>query len=237
MVQADIAHDIKKTKEETMIEDIELKNEANNVLEENIDEQYNERMKESIKEMISTSSGEYLSSFSNPSVSHSLYVASSTSSTTLPIAPTTSSTPSTSSPITSTTSTTTPPRRRHKMVMGRGGWRRIQEQEAWRRVEEIESHSEESRNLPKEKVVRGRSSEARGRSLSLGFGESVGGVREEVRAEVEEVRERTAELRSEGRKEIMMEERKSSVNLLEFTNFFIITIGVAVFVLLSSGRT
>ena len=77
--------------------------------------------------------------------------------------------------------------------------------------------------------ARGRSSEARGRSLSFEGREEAS--EEETEEVLEEVKEEVIEEREE-----MMMEREASVDLLQFTNFLVVTIGVFVFVLLSSGN-
>ena len=129
-----------------------------------------------------------------------------------------------------------------RRLVGRGGWRQIGRPRApWRgHLEEKEEEEQEEGE-----DERSRSSEARGRSLEL---EDLKVEREEEK-EVEE--QGTVALgRAEGRvalrleKEVatrregrMVVERSSGVDLLKFTNFLIVTVGVAVFIILSSGKT
>ena len=146
----------------------------------------------------------------------------------------TSESPSTTSPTSSAWES--------RRLVGRGGWRQIGRPRApWRgHLEEEEEEKEEEEEGEDE---RSRSSEARGRSLEL---EDLKLEKEEV--EVEE--QGTVALgRAEGRVALRLEkdlvtrregrmvvERSSGVDLLKFTNFLIVTVGVAVFIILSSGK-
>ena len=127
-----------------------------------------------------------------------------------------------------------------RRLVGRGGWRQIGRPRApWRgHLEEKEEEEQEEGE-----DERSRSSEARGRSLEL---DDLKLEKEEV--EVEE--QGTVALgRAEGRVALRLEkdlatrregrmvvERSSGVDLLKFTNFLIVTVGVAVFIILSSGK-
>ena len=127
-----------------------------------------------------------------------------------------------------------------RRLVGRGGWRQIGRPRApWRgHLEEKEEEEQEEGE-----DERSRSSEARGRSLEL---EDL-----KLEKEEEEVEEQgTVALgRAEGRVALRLEkdlvtrregrmvvERSSGVDLLKFTNFLIVTVGVAVFIILSSGK-
>ena len=139
----------------------------------------------------------------------------------------------------STTSSTSSAWESSRLV-GRGGWRQIGRPRApWRgHLEEKEEEEQEEGE-----DERSRSSEARGRSLEL---DDLKLEKEEE--EVEE--EGTVALgRAEGRVALRLEkdlatrregrmvvERSSGVDLLKFTNFLIVTVGVAVFIILSSGK-
>ena len=142
----------------------------------------------------------------------------------------------------STTSSTSAAWESSRLV-GRGGWRQIGRPRApWRgHLEEEEEEMEEEEE--EEEDERSRSSEARGRSLELDD--------LKVEKEEEEVEEQgTVALgRAEGRVALRLEEdlvtrregrmvveRSSGVDLLKFTNFLIVTVGVAVFIILSSGK-
>ena len=146
----------------------------------------------------------------------------------------TSESPSTTSPTSSAWES--------RRLVGRGGWRQIGRPRApWRgHLEEEEEEKEEEEEGEGE---RSRSSEARGRSLEL----------EDLKLEKEEEeleKQGTVALgRPEGRVALRMEEdlvtrregrmvveRSSGVDLLKFTNFLIVTVGVAVFIILSSGK-
>ena len=144
----------------------------------------------------------------------------------------TSESPSTTSPTSSAWES--------RRLVGRGGWRQIGRPRApWRgHLEEKEEEEQEEGE-----DERSRSSEARGRSLEL---DDLKLEKEEE--EVEE--EGTVALgRAEGRVALRLEkdlatrregrmvvERSSGVDLLKFTNFLIVTVGVAVFIILSSGK-
>ena len=127
-----------------------------------------------------------------------------------------------------------------RRLVGRGGWRQIGRPRApWRgHLEEKEEEEQEEGE-----DERSRSSEARGRSLELDD--------LKLEKEEEEVEEQgTVALgRAEGRVALRLEtdlvtrregrmvvERSSGVDLLKFTNFLIVTVGVAVFIILSSGK-
>ena len=127
-----------------------------------------------------------------------------------------------------------------RRLVGRGGWRQIGRPRApWRgHLEEKEEEEQEEGE-----DERSRSSEARGRSLELDD--------LKLEKEEEEVEEQgTVALgRAEGRVALKLEkdlvtrregrmvvERSSGVDLLKFTNFLIVTVGVAVFIILSSGK-
>ena len=162
------------------------------------------------------------------SPSNSSSTSSSTTSTSISSSITFSPPPSSSTPSSSSTTSSTysPPRRRRKLVLGRGGWRRLGE-EGWAGAELRGGEEGEGEE------VRGRSAAARGRSLAL---DSFVTNQEEVvvREEEEMVRsEETAALRSAGEQEMVMA-REGKVDLLHFTNLLIITMGVVVFLLLSS---
>ena len=152
----------------------------------------------------------------------------------------TSESPSTTSPTSSAWES--------RRLVGRGGWRQIGRPRApWRghlEEEEEEKEKEEEKEEEEEgEGERSRSSEARGRSLEL---DDLKLEKEEE--EVEE--EGTVALgRAEGRVALRLEtdlvtrregrmvvERSSGVDLLKFTNFLIVTVGVAVFIILSSGK-
>ena len=145
----------------------------------------------------------------------------------------TSESPSTTSPTSSAWES--------RRLVGRGGWRQIGRPRApWRgHLEEKEEEEQEEGE-----DERSRSSEARGRSLEL----------DDLKLEKEEEEgeeEGTVALgRAEGRVALRLEtdlvtrregrmvvERSSGVDLLKFTNFLIVTVGVAVFIILSSGKT
>ena len=127
-----------------------------------------------------------------------------------------------------------------RRLVGRGGWRQIGRPRApWRgHLEEKEEEEQEEGE-----DERSRSSEARGRSLELDDlklekeeeeGEEEGTValgRAEGRVALR--LEKDLATRREGR---MVVERSSGVDLLKFTNFLIVTVGVAVFIILSSGK-
>ena len=127
-----------------------------------------------------------------------------------------------------------------RRLVGRGGWRQIGRPRApWRgHLEEKEEEEQEEGE-----DERSRSSEARGRSLELDDlklekeeeeGEEQGTValgRAEGRVALR--LEKDLVTRREGR---MVVERSSGVDLLKFTNFLIVTVGVAVFIILSSGK-
>ena len=148
---------------------------------------------------------------------------------------------STSSPPSS--SSTVSPVWESRKLIGRGGWRQIGPSKAsWRgHLEEEEEEENEARSA---EGGRSRSSEARGRSLELDKLSQETEVEEEVvkeqgivalgRAEgrVALRREKESTVRREGR---MVVERSTGVDLLQFTNFLIVTVGVAVFIILSSG--
>ena len=127
-----------------------------------------------------------------------------------------------------------------RKLIGRGGWRQIgPSRTSWRgHLEEQEAREEGGRS---------RSSEARGRSLELDTlslqTQDTGDEEEEVvkkqgvvalgRAEGRvALRGMGEKVRREGR---MVVERSTGVDLLKFTNFLIVTVGVAVFLILSSG--
>ena len=127
-----------------------------------------------------------------------------------------------------------------RKLIGRGGWRQIGlSRTSWRGHLEEQEASEEG--------GRSRSSEARGRSLELDTislqTQDTGEDEEEVvkkqgvvalgRAEGRvALRGMGEKVRREGR---MVVERSTGVDLLKFTNFLIVTVGVAVFLILSSG--
>ena len=127
-----------------------------------------------------------------------------------------------------------------RKLIGRGGWRQIgPSRTSWRGHLEEQEASEEG--------GRSRSSEARGRSLELDTlslqTQDTGEDEEEVvkkqgvvalgRAEGRvALRGMGEKVRREGR---MVVERSTGVDLLKFTNFLIVTVGVAVFLILSSG--
>ena len=127
-----------------------------------------------------------------------------------------------------------------RKLIGRGGWRQIgPSRTSWR------GHLEE--NEASEEGGRSRSSEARGRSLELDTislqTQDTGDEEDEVvkkqgvvalgRAEGRvALRGMGEKVRREGR---MVVERSTGVDLLKFTNFLIVTVGVAVFLILSSG--
>ena len=129
-----------------------------------------------------------------------------------------------------------------RRLVGRGGWRQIGRPRApWRGHLEEEEEEEEKEEEEEGEDERSRSSEARGRSLEL----------DDLKLEKEEVEEQgTVALgRPEGRVALRLEkdlvtrregrmvvERSSGVDLLKFTNFLIVTVGVAVFIILSSGK-
>ena len=151
---------------------------------------------------------------------------------------------STSSPPSS--SSTVSPVWESRKLIGRGGWRQIGPSKAsWRgHLEEEEEEEEEENEARSAEGGRSRSSEARGRSLELDKLSQETEVEEEVvkeqgivalgRAEgrVALRREKESTVRREGR---MVVERATGVDLLKFTNFLIVTVGVAVFIILSSG--
>ena len=127
-----------------------------------------------------------------------------------------------------------------RKLIGRGGWRQIgPSRTSWRgHLEEQEAREEGGRS---------RSSEARGRSLELDTislqTQDTGDEEDEVvkkqgvvalgRAEGRvALRGMGEKVRREGR---MVVERSTGVDLLKFTNFLIVTVGVAVFLILSSG--
>ena len=127
-----------------------------------------------------------------------------------------------------------------RKLIGRGGWRQIgPSRSSWRgHLEEQEAREEGGRS---------RSSEARGRSLELDTlslqTQDTGDEEDEVvkkqgvvalgRAEGRvALRGMGEKVRREGR---MVVERSTGVDLLKFTNFLIVTVGVAVFLILSSG--
>ena len=139
-------------------------------------------------------------------------------------------------------SSSTSPVWESRKLIGRGGWRQIGPSKgSWRgHLEENEGGSEEG--------VRSRSSEARGRSLELdtlslrtqeteeeeGVVKNQGAValgRAEGRVALRG--EKESLVRREGR---MVVERSTGVDLLQFTNFLIVTVGVAVFIIISSGK-
>ena len=129
-----------------------------------------------------------------------------------------------------------------RKLIGRGGWRQIgPSRTSWR------GHLEE--NEESEEGGRSRSSEARGRSLELdtiSLQTQDTGEDEEEEEEVKKqgvvalgraegrvaLRGMGEKVRREGR---MVVERSTGVDLLKFTNFLIVTVGVAVFLILSSG--
>ena len=149
------------------------------------------------------------------------------------------------SPSPSSSSTVSPVWESRKLI-GRGGWRQIGPSKAsWRgHLEEEEEEEEEENEARSAEGGRSRSSEARGRSLELDKLSQETEVEEEVvkeqgivalgRAEgrVALRREKESTVRREGR---MVVERSTGVDLLQFTNFLIVTVGVAVFIILSSG--
>ena len=129
-----------------------------------------------------------------------------------------------------------------RKLIGRGGWRQIgPSRTSWRgHLEEQEAREEGGRS---------RSSEARGRSLELdtiSLQTQDTGEDEEEEEEVKKqgvvalgraegrvaLRGMGEKVRREGR---MVVERSTGVDLLKFTNFLIVTVGVAVFLILSSG--
>ena len=148
----------------------------------------------------------------------------------------TSESPSTTSPTSSAWES--------RRLVGRGGWRQIGRPRApWRGHLEEEEEEEEKEEEEEGEDERSRSSEARGRSLEL----------EDLKLEKEEEeleKQGTVALgRPEGRVALRLEkdlvtrregrmvvERSSGVDLLKFTNFLIVTVGVAVFIILSSGK-
>ena len=147
---------------------------------------------------------------------------------------------STSSPPSS--SSTVSPVWESRKLIGRGGWRQIGPSKAsWRGHLEEEEEENEARSA---EGGRSRSSEARGRSLELDKLSQETEVEEEVVKEQGRValgraegrvalrREKESTVRREGR---MVVERSTEVDLLQFTNFLIVTVGVAVFIILSSG--
>ena len=153
---------------------------------------------------------------------------------------------STSSPPSS--SSTVSPVWESRKLIGRGGWRQIGPSKAsWRgHLEEEEEEEEEEENKARSaEGGRSRSSEARGRSLELDKLSQETEVEEEVvkeqgivalgRAEgrVALRREKESTVRREGR--MVVERATGVVDLLQFTNFLIVTVGVAVFIILSSG--
>ena len=129
-----------------------------------------------------------------------------------------------------------------RKLIGRGGWRQIGlSRTSWRGHLEEQEASEEG--------GRSRSSEARGRSLELdtiSLQTQDTGEDEEEEEEVKTqgvvalgraegrvaLRGMGEKVRREGR---MVVERSTGVDLLKFTNFLIVTVGVAVFLILSSG--
>ena len=131
-----------------------------------------------------------------------------------------------------------------RRLVGRGGWRQIGRPRApWRGHLEEEEEEEEKGEEEEGEDERPRSSEARGRSLEL----------DDLKLEKEEEEgeeEGTVALgRAEGRVALRLEtdlvtrregrmvvERSSGVDLLKFTNFLIVTVGVDVFIILSSGK-
>jgi len=147
------------------------------------------------------------------------------------------------SPSPSSSSTVSPVWESRKLI-GRGGWRQIGPSRAsWRGHLEEEEEENEARSAEE---GRSRSSEARGRSLELdklSLHKQETDVEEEVvkkqgivalgRAEgrVALRREKESSVSREGR---MVVERSTGVDLLQFTNFLIVTVGVAVFIILSS---
>ena len=129
-----------------------------------------------------------------------------------------------------------------RKLIGRGGWRQIgPSRTSWR------GHLEEQEAI--EEGGRSRSSEARGRSLEL---DTISLQTQDTGDEDEEeevvkkqgvvalgraegrvaLRGMGEKVRREGR---MVVERSTGVDLLKFTNFLIVTVGVAVFLILSSG--
>ena len=147
----------------------------------------------------------------------------------------TSESPSTTSPTSSAWES--------RRLVGRGGWRQIGRPRApWRGHLEEEEEEEEKEEEEEGEDERSRSSEARGRSLEL----------EDLKLEKEEELEEQGTValgRPEGRVALRLEEdlatrregrmvveRSSGVDLLKFTNFLIVTVGVAVFIILSSGK-
>ena len=150
---------------------------------------------------------------------------------------------STSSPPSS--SSTVSPVWESRKLIGRGGWRQIGPSKAsWRGHLEEEEEEEEENEARSAEGGRSRSSEARGRSLELDKLSQETEVEEEVVKEQGRValgraegrvalrREKESTVRREGR---MVVERSTGVDLLQFTNFLIVTVGVAVFIILSSG--
>ena len=127
-----------------------------------------------------------------------------------------------------------------RRLVGRGGWRQIGRPRApWRgHLEEKEEEEQEEGE-----DERSRSSEARGRSLELDdlkLEKEEGEVEEQGTVALGRAEGRVAlrlekdlATRREGR---MVVERSSGVDLLKFTNFLIVTVGVAVFIILSSGK-
>ena len=147
----------------------------------------------------------------------------------------TSESPSTTSPTSSAWES--------RRLVGRGGWRQIGRPRApWRGHLEEEEEEEEKEEEEEGEDERSRSSEARGRSLEL----------EDLKLEKEEELQEQGTValgRPEGRVALRLEEdlatrregrmvveRSSGVDLLKFTNFLIVTVGVAVFIILSSGK-
>ena len=142
------------------------------------------------------------------------------------------------------TTTSTSSAWQSRRLVGRGGWRQIGRPRApWRGHLEEEEEEEEKGEEEEGEDERPRSSEARGRSLELDD--------LKLEKEEEEVEEQgTVALgRAEGRVALRLEkdlvtrregrmvvERSSGVDLLKFTNFLIVTVGVAVFIILSSGK-
>ena len=152
------------------------------------------------------------------------------------------------SPSPYSSSSTVSPVWESRKLIGRGGWRQIGPSRAsWRGHLEDEEKEENE-----EEGGKSRSSEARGRSLELA---KFSLHTQETEVEEEEVvvkkkqqgivalgraEGRVAGLRrgeNERREGRMVVERANGVDLLQFTNFLIVTVGVAVFIILSSGKT
>ena len=128
-----------------------------------------------------------------------------------------------------------------RKLIGRGGWRQIgPSRTSWRGHLEEQEASEEG--------GRSRSSEARGRSLELDtISLQTQDTGDEEEDEVVKKQGVVALGRAEGRVALrgmgekvrregrMVVERSTGVDLLKFTNFLIVTVGVAVFLILSSG--